>query len=99
MPRPRKTQTVAPKPKKGKPSWDVASTLLVYNKRNEMFRDPMTADEVEAFIARRQKKLARWSTWPTRVSRRCWAKWPRTGAHRASTSARDRETMCPCSAR
>lgn len=39
MPRPRKTQTVAPKPKKGKPSWDVASTLLVYNQRGNMFSE------------------------------------------------------------
>lgn len=37
MPRPRKAQTVTPKPKKGKPSWDEASTLLVYNQRGDMF--------------------------------------------------------------
>lgn len=38
MPRSRKSQqTVLVKPKKGKPSWDVASTLLVYNQRGDMF--------------------------------------------------------------
>lgn len=39
MPRPRKMQTAAPKPKKGKPSWDEASTLLVYENTGNLFEE------------------------------------------------------------
>lgn len=39
MPRPRKNQQAAPKPKKGKPSWDEASTLLVYENNGHLFEE------------------------------------------------------------
>lgn len=39
MPRPRKIQQAAPKPKKGKPSWDDASTLLLYENNGHLFEE------------------------------------------------------------